>query len=105
MRKIRKEDEVVVLAGRDRGRRGDVLDVLPDGRLLVSGVNMLKKHQKGDPNRGQRGGILSQEGPIQASNVAIWNADESRADRVGFRFEEDGTKIRYFKSTGKPVDD
>lgn len=105
MRKIRKEDEVVVLAGRDRGRRGDVLEVLPDGRLLVSGVNMLKKHQKGDPNRGQRGGILPQEGPIQASNVAIWNADESRADRVGFRFEEDGTKIRYFKSTGKPVDE
>lgn len=104
MRKIRKEDEVVVLAGRDRGRRGEVLEVLADGRLLVSGLNMLKKHQKGDPNRGQRGGILSREGPIQASNVAIWNAEEERADRVGFRFEEDGAKIRYFKSTGKPVD-
>ncbi len=104
MRKIRKEDEVIVIAGRDKGRRGEVLEVLSDGRLLVSGVNLLKKHQRANPNQGQQGGIVEREGPIQSSNVAIWNHAEERADRVGLRFE-DGTKIRYFKSTGKPVDD
>ena len=102
MLKIKKEDEVIVLAGRDKGRRGEVLEVLSDGRLLVSGVNMLKKHQRANPNVGQQGGIIEREGPIQASNVAIWNNVEEKADRVGFRFE-DGTKIRYFKSTGQPV--
>lgn len=103
MLKIRKEDEVIVIAGRDKGRRGEVLDVLGDGRLLVSGVNLLKKHQRANPNIGQQGGIIEREGPIQASNVAIWNDAEERADRVGFRFE-DGRKIRFFKSTGSPVD-
>ena len=92
-----------VIAGRDKGRRGEVLDVLGDGRLLVSGVNLLKKHQRANPNIGQQGGIIEREGPIQASNVAIWNDAEERADRVGFRFE-DGRKIRFFKSTGSPVD-
>ena len=104
MLKIRKTDEVIVIAGRDKGRRGEVLEVLSDGRLLVSGVNMLKKHQRANPNLGQQGGIIEREGPIHPSNVAIWNDAEERADRVGFR-REDGSKIRYFKSTGTPVDE
>lgn len=111
MKKIRKDDEVIVLAGRDRGRRGEVLEVRRDGRLIVSGVNLLKKHQRGDPNRGQQGGIVEREGPIDASNVAIWNDAEQRADRVGFRIENDGgnggkkEKVRYFKSTGEVLED
>ena len=104
MLKIRKEDEIIVIAGRDKDRRGEVLEVLGDGRLLVSGINLLKKHQRGNPNQGQQGGIIEREGPIQVSNVAIWNDAEERADRVGFRIE-DSAKIRIFKSTGKPVDE
>lgn len=104
MLKIRTEDEVVVIAGRDKGRRGEVLEVLGDGRLLVAGINLLKKHQRANPNISQQGGIIEREGPIQVSNVAIWNDAEERADRVGFRVE-DGAKIRFFKSTGAPVDE
>jgi large subunit ribosomal protein L24 len=104
MLKIKKDDEVVVLTGRDRGKRGSVLQVLKDGRLLVGGVNMVKKHQRPNPQMGQPGGIVEQEAPIQASNVAIWNDDEDKADRVGFR-EEDGKKVRFFKSTNKVIED
>ena len=104
MLKIRKDDEVIVIAGRDKGRRGEVLEVRPDRRLVVSGVHLQKKHQRGDPNRGRQGGIVSREGPIQASNVAIWNDEQGRPDRVGFRIEEDGAKVRYFKSTGKVLE-
>ena len=103
MLKIKKDDEVVVLAGRDKGKRGDVLQVLKDGRLLVSGVNIVKKHQKPNPNVGQQGGIVSKEAPIDASNVAIWNAGAGKADRVGFR-DEDGKKIRVFKSDNEVID-
>ena len=104
MLKIKKEDEVVVIAGRDKGKRGEVLNVLKDGRLLVSGVNMVKKHKRANPNVGERGGIVDQEAPIQASNVAIWNSEDDRADRVGFK-TEDGKKIRIFKSNGKAIED
>lgn len=104
MLKIKKNDEVIVIAGRSRGQRGEVLEVRNDGRLIVSGVNLVKKHQRGNPNLGKPGGIVEREGPIDASNVAIWNEDESRADRVGFRLE-DGAKVRYFKSTGEPIED
>ena len=102
MLKILKDDEVVVIAGRDKGRRGEVLEVLKDGRLLVAGVNLLKKHQRPNPNLGQQGGIVEREGPIQVSNVAIWNDDEEKADRVGFR-EDDGKKVRFYRSTGKAL--
>ena len=102
MLKILKDDEVVVIAGRDKGRRGEVLEVLKDGRLLVAGVNLLKKHQRPNPNIGQQGGIVEREGPIQVSNVAIWNDDEEKADRVGFR-EDDGKKGRFYRSTGKAL--
>ncbi len=104
MLKIKKDDEVVVIAGRDKGRRGDVLRVMKDGRLVVAGINMVKKHTRANPNIGERGGIVDREAPIQASNVAIWNHEESRADKVGFK-TEDGKKVRVFKSTGKPIED
>jgi len=103
MLKIKKDDEVVVIAGRDKGKRGDVMRVLDDGRLLVSGVNLVKKHQRPDPNVGQRGGIVEQEAPIQLSNVAIYNREAEKGDRVGIR-EEDGNKVRFYKSTGKVID-
>jgi large subunit ribosomal protein L24 len=104
MLKIKKDDEVVMIAGRDKGKRGSVLQVMKDGRLLVAGVNIVKKHQRANPQAGQPGGIVEREAPVQASNVAIWNDEADRADRVGFRVE-DGKKSRYFKSTNKVIED
>ena len=104
MAKIKRDDEVVVIAGRDKGKRGKVLKVKDDGRLIVSGINMIKKHQKPNPNMGVAGGIIEKEAPLQASNVAIFNAATSKADRVGYKVQEDGKKIRVFKSTGEAVD-
>ena len=103
MLKIKKDDEVVVITGRDKGKRGSVLRVMGDGRLLVSGVNLVKKHTRANPNAGQQGGIVSREAPIEASNVAIWNDASGRADRVGFRVEE-GKKVRFFKSSSKAIE-
>ncbi len=105
MLKIKKNDEVIVIAGRDKGKRGEVLSVRSDGRLVVSGAQVLKKHQRANPSLGQKGGIVEREGPIQASNVAIWNEEAECADRVGFRVGENGEKVRYFKSTGKSIED
>lgn len=104
MLKIRKNDEVVVIAGKDKGKRGKVLKVQADGRLTISGINMIKKHQKPNPQLNVQGGIIEKEAPIQASNVAIFNAGTSKADRVGFKVLEDGKKIRVFKSNGEAVD-
>ncbi|GMG88635.1 50S ribosomal protein L24 [Biformimicrobium ophioploci] len=104
MRKIKRDDEVIVIAGRDKGKRGKVQKVLADGRLIVSGVQMIKKHQKPNPQLGVAGGIVEKEAPIQASNVAIFNSNTQKADRVGFKVQEDGTKIRVFKSSGDAVD-
>ena len=103
MLKIKKDDEVVVIAGRDKGRRGDVLRVMKDGRLLVAGINMIKKHTRANPNIGERGGIVDREAPIQVSNVAIFNPGTGKADRVGFRVE-DGKKVRIYKSSGEALD-
>ena len=103
MLKIKKDDEIVVISGRDRGKRGEVLRVLGDSRLLVGGVNMVKKHQRPNPNVGQQGGIVEQEAPIQASNVAIFNPATSKADRVGIKVDGD-TKVRVFKSSGEAID-
>jgi len=103
MLKIKKDDEVIVIAGRDKGKRGEVSRVLDGGRLLVSGVNLVKKHQRPNPNLGQRGGIVEQEAPIQVSNVAIWNDDAEKGDRVGIRIE-DGQKVRFYKSNDKLID-
>lgn len=103
MLKIRKDDEVVVIAGKDKGKRGTVQKVLQDGRLIVSGINVVKKHQKPNPYLQQPGGIVEKEAAIQASNVAIWNAKTEKADRVGFKVEGDA-KVRIFKSTGDALD-
>ena len=103
MLKIKRDDEVIVIAGKDKGKRGKVLKVLDDNRLLVSGVQMIKKHQKPNPQLGVPGGIIEKEAPIQVSNVAIFNSATSKADRVGFKVE-DNKKIRVFKSTGEAVD-
>jgi large subunit ribosomal protein L24 len=101
--KIRRDDEVIVLAGKDKGKRGKVLSVVTEtGRVFVEGVNLIKKHQKPVPQLQQAGGIIEKEASIDASNVAIFNAETGKADRVGFRFE-DGKKVRFFKSTGKAI--
>jgi len=104
MLKIKRDDEVIVIAGRDKGKRGKVLKVLDEGRVLVSGVQMIKKHQKPNPNAGIPGGIIEKEAPIQVANVAIFNSATDKADRVGFKIQDDSTKIRVFKSTGEAVD-
>ncbi|OUS11616.1 50S ribosomal protein L24 [Gammaproteobacteria bacterium 53_120_T64] len=104
MKKIRRDDDVIVIAGRDKGKRGKVLSVLADGRMLVSGIQIIKKHQKPNPQMGVAGGIIEKEAPIDASNLAIFNNESSKADRVGFKVSEDGKKIRVFKSTGAAVD-
>ena len=100
--KIRRQDEVVVLAGKDKGKTGKVAQVLPTGKMIVEGINLVKKHTKPNPHLGVTGGIVEKEAPIQASNVAIVNPATGKADRVGFRFE-DGKKVRFFKSNGELV--
>lgn len=102
MKKIRSEDEVIVIAGKDKGRRGSVRQVLADGRLIVSGINMVKRHTKPNPQAGIAGGIVEQEAPIQSSNVAIFNPQTNKADRIGFRVEGD-KKVRFFKSTNETL--
>ncbi len=103
MRKIRKDDDVIVITGKDRGNRGNVLSVLGD-YLVVSGVNKVKKHQKPNPVKGVEGGIVEMEKPIHVSNVAIYNASAKKADRVGIKTLEDGRKVRVFKSSGETID-
>ena len=102
-RKIRRDDEVVVLAGKDKGKQGKVLKVLAeDDRLIVEGVNLVKKHQKPNPQLNVPGGIVDKEAAIHVSNVAIVNPATGKADRVGFRFEDE-KKVRFFKSNGELV--
>jgi large subunit ribosomal protein L24 len=104
MRRIRKGDEVVVIAGKDKGKRGNVMRVMPDGRVVVSDINMVKRHTKPNPGRGVPGGIIEKEMPVDPSNVMMYNPQTSKGDRVGFRTLEDGRKVRYFKSTSEVVD-
>ncbi|WP_028008622.1 50S ribosomal protein L24 [Solimonas flava] len=108
MSKIKKGDEVVVITGKDKGRRGKVAQVLVEaGKVIVEGVNVAKKHQRGNPNAGVAGGIVEKEMPIDVSNVAIWNAKTGKGDRVGFKFEGEGEKrrkVRVFKSNSELVD-
>ena len=104
MEKIRKGDEVVVIAGKDKGRRGAISKVFANGRVLVENVNMVKKHQKPNPTRGTQGGIVEQEAPLAVSNVMLFNAATGKGDRVGIRTLEDGRKVRFFKSNGEVVD-
>lgn len=104
MRKIKQGDQVIVIAGRDKGKTGSVSRILKDGRLMVDSINIVKKHVKANPNQNIAGGIIDVEAPIQYSNVAIYNAGTSKADRVGFRYLEDGKKVRVFKSNGEVID-
>lgn len=104
MNKIRKGDQVYVRSGRDRGKRGTVMRVLTEDRIIVEGVNLVKRHTKPNPQMGTPGGIIEKEAPIQVSNVALYNSVTQKPDRVGFRFLEDGRKVRFFKSNGEVVD-
>ncbi len=104
MHKLRKGDQVVVLTGKDKGKQGAVLRVLPDERVLVENVNMVKRHTRPNPNRGVTGGILDKEAPIHISNVALYNSATGKGERVGVKMLEDGRKVRYFKRTGEVVD-
>ncbi len=103
MLKIKSDDEVIILAGKDKGKRGKVRRVLDNNKLIVSGVNMMKKHTKPNPQAGVAGGIVEKEAPIQVSNVAIFNPTTSKADRVGFKVEGE-SKVRIFKSNGEAID-
>lgn len=103
MLKIKSDDEVIILAGKDKGKRGKVRKVLVDNRVIVAGVNMVKKHTRPNPQMGVAGGIVEREAPIQVSNVAIFNPTTQKADRVGFKVEGD-TKVRIFKSNGEAID-
>lgn len=103
MKKIKREDEVIVLTGKDKGKRGTVQRIVDENRVLVAGINMIKKHQKPNPNAGVQGGIIEKEAPIQISNIAIFNHSTNKADRVGFKVE-DGNKVRIFKSNGEAID-
>ena len=105
MRKIRRDDEVIVIAGKDKGRRGKVMRVIEDGqRVIVGGVNLIKRHTKPNPARNVAGGIVEREAAVHVSNVMLFNPLTKKGDRVGFRMLEDGRKVRYFKSNNEVVD-
>jgi len=104
MNKIRKGDEVVVITGREKGRRGTVIKVLPNERVLVENVNMVKRHTRPNPQRGVQGGIIQKEAPLSGSNVALLNPATKKADRVGIRTLKDGRKARFYKSNDELVD-
>ena len=102
MRKLKKDDQVVVITGKDKGKRGAIQRVLDDNRVLIAGVNIIKKHTKANPQLGVQGGIIEREASIEMSNVAIYNPKTNKADRVGFK-EQDGKKVRVYKSSGDVI--
>ena len=102
--KIRKGDDIIVVAGKDKGKRGTVLSVLGDDLVLVENINLAKKHMKPNPQKGEPGGIVDKEMPMQVSNVALFNPNSGKGDRVGFKTLDDGRKVRVFKSNGEVVD-
>ena len=104
MRKIRKGDQVIVMSGRDKGRRGAVLQVLGDGRVVIESINRVKKHQKPNPQANKQGGIIEKEMPLPVSKVAIWNPSAKKGDRVGIKTLADGKRVRFFKSNGEMLD-
>ena len=104
MQKLKRDDEVIVIAGRDKGKRGKVTRVLGNGRVLVSGINMVKRHTKPNPNVGKQGGIVEKESGIDVSNIALFNPKSEKADKVGIRIEADGKKVRIFKSHQSVID-
>ncbi|WP_456406788.1 50S ribosomal protein L24 [Thiolapillus sp.] len=102
--KIRKGDDIIVLAGKDKGKRGTVLQLVGENRVLVENINLAKKHAKPNPMKGEPGGIVEKEMPMDISNVALFNPVSNKADRVGFKTLDDGRKVRIFKSNGEVVD-
>ena len=104
MMKIRKGDQVIVISGRDKGRRGAVVQVLADGRVLVESVNMAKKHTRGNPQAGKPGGIIEKEVPLHVSKVALFNPTSKKGDRIGVKTLTDGKRVRFFKSNGEMLD-
>jgi large subunit ribosomal protein L24 len=104
MQKIRKGDQVVVLSGRNKGRRGAVIQVLGDGRVVVESVNMVKKHSRGNPQANKPGGIIEKEMPLPRAKVAVWNPASKSGDRIGIKTLKDGKKVRFFKSNGEMLD-
>ncbi len=104
MRKIRKGDEVIVQTGKDKGRRGTVIQVLADDRVLVEGINVAKKHIKANPQVGEPGGIRDKEMPLDISNVLVFNPKSKKGERVGFEMDDSGNKVRVFKQSGERVD-
>jgi large subunit ribosomal protein L24 len=104
MQKIKKGDAVIIRAGKDKGKQSTVVQVLKNNKVLVKGINTVKKHQRGNPNAGVQGGVIEKDMPVDISNVGLFNPETKKADRVGFRFLDDGRKVRYFKSTNQAVD-
>lgn len=104
MKRLRKGDEVLVISGKDKGRQGVILSVFDDDRVLVEGINLVKKHQKANPQVGQGGGIVEKEMPLHASKVMLFNPHTKKGDRVGFKTLKDDRKVRYFKSNGEVLD-
>jgi len=104
MNKLKRGDEVFVSVGKDKGRRGTIVEVIDNKKVLVEGVNVVKKHTKANPNAGVEGGIIDKTMPLDISNVMIWNAENEQPDKVGIKTEKDGKKVRIFKKTGKTID-
>jgi large subunit ribosomal protein L24 len=104
MQRIKKGDQVIVTAGKDKGRRGTVLSVQPNGRIVIENLNVAKKHQRPNPQKGDAGGIVEQEKSLDSSNVMLFNPTTEKGDRVGFRLLSDGRKVRFFKGNGEVLD-
>jgi large subunit ribosomal protein L24 len=104
MSKLKSGDEVIVIAGKNKGERGKLSKVYPNNRVLVEGINMIKKHTKPNPQADQQGGIIEREAPLSVSNVAIYNHASGKADRIGYKQLDDGSKVRIFKSNGEQID-
>ena len=104
MARIRKGDDVIVRNGRNRGKRGTVLRILADDRVLVEGVNVVKRHTRANPQRGTQGGIVQKEMPVNISNINIFNSATGKGDRIGYKWLDDGRKVRVFRSTGEVID-
>jgi len=104
MNKLKRGDEVFVTSGKDKGRRGTIVQIIGKQKVLVEGINIVKKHTKPNPNAGVEGGIIDKTMPIDISNVMIWNAENEQPEKVGIKTEKDGKKVRIFKKTGKTID-
>ncbi|MBL1260192.1 MAG: 50S ribosomal protein L24 [Thiotrichaceae bacterium] len=104
MKKIKQDDDVIVVAGKDKGKRGTVIKIVSEDRVIVENINMAKRHTKPNPNKSIAGGIVSKEMPINISNIALYNPATKKAGRVGVRTLEDGRKVRFFKSDNEVID-